>query len=341
MDRIGLFTLWLILVGLQTGCTQPAGSADIIEVIQTGPGPEDLVVQVTKNSFRLLISASSRRQDSEPFGEIQAWDPTSGEIKNLIRQGEPGGLHFRPHGIDLVQQPDQDLLFVISHDEENGRHPIIRYRIAGDTLVFDRLFEHELIVSPNALTVFADGSFMVCNDAAKRGNRMEQILGRKKASIISVSAAGEYQVAIAGLGMPAGINHLGDQVFVSAATENKIYAFDRVGEKLINKRVLTRLRGPDNLRWQDSSLLVAAHLKTLRFIRHVSESDVASPTSLYRINPTTGQKHLVFLDSGELISAGSVGVCFGGHYFIGQIFEPWIVEIKNPGGDPGFLKSVK
>ena len=337
MDRVIKPTLFYILVLLLGSCqTHWAQEYENLR-IETGPGPEDLVAdRISGMNTRIIFSMGNRREGSDPYGEIGSLDPVSGVMTVFYRDGEPDSLNLSPLGIDLALINDRPCLYVISNDDEQKRHWVIRYLITGDTLVFDRIFAHPLIHSPNALTVWPDGSFVVSNDAGKRGNQKEQILGLKRGSLVHVSADEHYTLAAEGLGMPAGISHQENTVYVSGATENKVYAFEWTGDRLVNKRVVCKVKGPDNIRWKGDRMLIACHVKTFRFIRHVSNAEVPSPTTVIELDPASGEYSTVFYDSGETISAGSVAVWLDGSYFTGQIFEPWIIKTKTPVVDRGF-----
>ena len=84
---------------------------------------------------RLLISCSARRDEYRPYGEIEALDLLSMERRILTRYNEPDSLFFHPHGIFL----DKGILYVISHEKEPDFHPILIYRVHGDSLEFIEL----------------------------------------------------------------------------------------------------------------------------------------------------------------------------------------------------------
>jgi len=304
--------------------------------IKTGPGPEDIVIDFYDDIPKLLISTSSRRDGYGEYSEIELYDPDTGKVKVLPRINEPRDLSFKPHGIYLIQIDNQKLLYVLLHDDVKKEHPVVRYVYQDELLIFDRIFQNELLISPNAITVFDDGSFLVCNDAAKRGNKIEQILGLKSGNILFFDKAGNVNKVADKLGMPAGMNRIGKKIFVSCATENKIFSFDFRNKQLQNKSLLTRIKGPDNIRVSEGTLYVANHPKMLKFIKHIKNAKNLSPSSIFTIDPSSGNKHNIFLNSGEKISAVSVAIPHKNSLYIGQIFENYILKvenqsIKNPG----------
>jgi len=302
------------------------GQTLIEQIIETGPGPEDLIIDTLTSYPRLLIATSSRRDQMKQYGEIEELRIDNLNHRIMERRDEPTGMSIGPHGIYLARLSTGVYLYVISHDKKNKHHAIIRYMVFEDYLQFDSVYEHPLLTSPNALTVFDDGSFLVCNDAAQHGNKMEQILRLKKAKIVFYDGKGNYSIAAEKLGMPAGMNQRNHHVYVSCATENKIYKFRFENGQLLNKELLCKVKGPDNIRFNGSNILVACHLKMLKFLGHLNNAKNPSPTNIFSINTETGSKKLVYSDTGINISAGSVAIEFDNKLFIGQIFENFLVK---------------
>jgi len=296
--------------------------------IRTGPGPEDIVIDLYDPEPKILISTSARRESLSKYGEIEVLDLKTSVVKILPRINEPSGINFKPHGIDLIQIDNKKFLYVILHDDKQEKHPVVRYIYEDEHLIFDKIYENELLISPNAITVFNDGSFLVCNDAAKRGNKMEQILGLKSGNILFFDKHGNVCKVAEKLGMPAGMNRIGEKIFVSCATENRIYSFDFRNNLLQNKKLLTRIKGPDNIRTSKGKLFVANHPKMLKFIKHIRNAENLSPSSVFEIDPSSGDKTNIFITPGDKISASSVAISHRSNLYIGQIFGDYILKVK-------------
>jgi len=124
-----------------------------------------------------------------------------------------------------------------------------------------------------------------------------------------------------------------DRIYVSCATGNKIYSFDFKDKHLINKRLVAKLKGPDNISIDKDGIWVACHLKTMAFIKHIKNSKNISPTAIYNIKPDSNKSHMVFKNNGKWISAGSVAVPYSGSLYIGQIFDPFIIKTERLNND--------
>jgi len=305
----------------------PSYDLNVLEslcLLPTGYGPEDIVVDSLNTPPRLLVSCASRRLEYPAYGEIEAIDPAKGKRFVMKRIGEPGGLTFRPHGISLVKAGEIQYLYVISHDDQKGIHPIIQYLVDGDSLIFVKMLNIRLLVSPNALQAFPDGSLLVCNDAAVRNSMKEKIFGSKRGNILYYDGLGNWSIVADKLGMPAGLIGMGNRIFVSAALENKLYSYRFIDGQLTDKEQVCRIKGPDNIRIHNDNLIITSHSKTIKFIRHTKNKSRKSPSLVLSVNPRTGISTQLFYDNGKLISAASVALIFNNQLVIGQIFEPYI-----------------
>ena len=325
----------MLLVGiLMISFTCKVGSAyagDLPEKIQVGPGPEDMVLDTLSGAPRLLISCAARRENHKPYGEIVSLDLESNLKTELIRYNEPEDLRFRPHGIYL----EGDLLYVISHEQEPDYHPILLYRVRGDSLEFLELIHTPNQHSPNALVAGPKGEIYVVNDSGKRGSTLEKALKLKKANVVRVTknaeASWESVVVAEKLGYPAGINRIADTLYVGDAVLHRIHVYTIREEGLEKEREIKDLKGNDNLRIYDQQILTPGHIKPFKFIGHARDPEKLSPLKVYLVDPVQLEKQVLFSTDGSLISGGSTAVIYKNHIYISQVFEPFIlkVELKN------------
>jgi len=299
----------------------------VTEKIEVGPGPEDMVLD-TLSAPRLLISCSARREEQKPYGEIEALDLLNMERKILTRHKEPDSLVFRPHGIYL----DGDMLHVISHEREPDFHPILIYRVHGDSLEFIELINNVLLNSPNALVTGSQGEIFVVNDSGKRGSLMEKILKLKRASLIMLNKGPDgnwsSQYMAIDLGYPAGINRIGNSIFAGDAIQNQIHVY-RISEKgLMPQPPIKGLKGNDNLRISNGKILTCGHVKPLRFIQHVKDPGKISPVEVFLIDPKTGESRTLYSTDGSQISGGSTAIIYADNLYISQVFEPYLLKVN-------------
>jgi hypothetical protein len=295
------------------------------EVIAVGPGPEDMVVDSVTEQPRLLLSCSARRKSEKDYGEIYVYYTQTGENKIIKRSNEPAGLAFNPHGIDLVRVGNDLILLVVNHEHQIHLNSILRYRVLKDELVFQNKIVDPLISSPNAVTGFSDGTLLVSNDAKKAGNTSEILFNLKKAQIIFWDGT-KCSVASEKYCFTNGITNKNGKVYLASTMQNKVWQFDFNSGKMLNRQIIGKAKGADNLRFDGDDLLVASHLRFLKFLKHYKDSKHYSPSTVYRINPTTKKRTVEYFDDGKQVSAAATALVFRNYLYVNSIFDPKIVR---------------
>lgn len=295
------------------------------ETIVSGPGPEDMVVDTISEKPRLLISCNARRTNEPYYGEINIYYPATGAMKVMHRQ-EPKSILFYPHGIDLVRVKDTLVLLVVNN-APNHRNSILRYRVLKDELIFLNEIIDPLVTSPNAVTGFNDGTLLISNDMGKPGHFVEALFLLKRAQIIFYDGK-KCSVAAGKFCYSNGITNKDNHVYLASTRQNKIWQFDFQNGKMINQKEIARVHGADNIRIDGNNLLVACHLRFLDFLKHMKDSSHYSPTTVYRINPSTKKTEVVYFDNGSQISAASTGLEFEHSLYISGVFDPKIVRVR-------------
>lgn len=330
MRAFNYLNLSILLILTLTSCASlPESGPYESRIIETGYGPEDMVIDSTTSAPTLLISCSSRRKEYPEYGEIERFYLGNSSGKVMERIGDPADLVLKPHGISICKEKDGLYhLYVISHNNKKDQHPIIKYIVEENRLIFEKIFKDDLLVSPNAIHAFSDGSFLVCNDAGKRNSMIEKIFRLKHSNIIYFNEKGKGLILADRMGMVAGLFCINDHVYASASLENKIYLFDFKNGKLENKQQFVKIKGPDNIRLHENELIITSHSKPFKFIRHVNNRDKKSPSLIYTIEISNRKMKVIYSNPGELIPAASTAVILDNYLYISQIFEPWIVEIS-------------
>lgn len=336
MKKLHLLVLIIICIGLlMVSCTKtdsaPTSLASVrIEGI---PGPEDIVIEAWTGKPRLLVSACVRRVwlPDQPTNGIYQIDPDTGKTALLPREGEPRDYEIHPHGIRVIKADTGDvLLYMISHSmyNETRRDHILVYRVLHDRLVFKEELHDESAFSPNALTVFSDGSFYVANDNGGKWVR-DIILKAKKATVVYYDGKGTWKTVADKIGAGTGIERVGNHIYVSAYLENKIYRYTITGNgDLTDKVVAAKIPGPDNFfLTDDGQLLVAGNRGGISVFKHFKDEKNITPSNLWKLDPVTGDYEEFFIDDGSTISAASVGVMYQGSLFIGQVLNNYVLKV--------------
>jgi len=296
--------------------------------ISLGYGPEDIVIDTITNPAqpKLLVSCNSRRKTEKDMSEIFVYDIKS-QSTSIIKRVEPDDLCFNPHGIDLVNVHDSLILLVVSHCRANKTNSIFRYYWKNNTLYFLEKITDPAYTSPNAVSGFSDGSFLVSNDANKQGNIFEVLFRQKKAKVIYCKN-GTASFADAKVCYGNGILVNGNTIYQASTMPGEVYQYSFVNGKLANKTTIAKVKGADNIRLDGYNLVVAGHLKFGKFLKHMKNSNKKSPTAIFTINKDTHETNLLYYNTGEVISAASTGLVYNHKLYIAQVFDNFILEVN-------------
>jgi hypothetical protein len=318
--------LLVLLCGVSSCATLPKSFQTKDEIIAVGPGPEDMVIDTITEQPRILISCNARRKNQPDYGGIQAYFPATGSLKYLKRTGEPESLRFNPHGIDLVKVNNDLILLVVNHEHDLHINSILRYKVLKDEIQFLTKIVDPLIPSPNAVTGFSDGTILISNDAKKPGAWADVLFKIKRAQVAYWNGS-TCSVAAEKFCYTNGITIRDNKkVYLASTRQNAVWQFDWENGKMINKEKLATVKGADNIRFDGDDLLVAGHLRFMKFLKHVKDSANYSPTTVYRINPTTKKRTVEYFDEGQQLSAGSTALMFRGALYVSGIFDAKIVR---------------
>ena len=177
--------------------------------IKVGSGPEDMAIDYSMGQPRIIVSCDERRQNMDNTSGFYSIDLATNQSQEMTIL--PTGLEVYPHGIDIVTIDSITYLYAISHhqDGDSWRHPVYRFAIQGDTLIFDEnnIFENPLMDVPNDLDVLSDGSFYASNyvPSMDPNESTKAILGVKNGSIVHYDGNGNWQIAAKDFCYPNGI----------------------------------------------------------------------------------------------------------------------------------------
>lgn len=326
--RLPFWPLALSLSILFSFFTLLLPAQSIVDRIPLKPGPEDMVLDTLNGDPCLIISCCGRREADKPYGEIVRYNLLSGQQEHMIRLNEPEEILFRPHGIYL----DGELLYVISHEKEPDYHPVLIYRLKGRHLEFVELIASSHQHSPNALVTGPGREIYLVNDSGKRGSMLEKALKLKRASVekLTKNSDGEWvaEKVADRLGYPAGINRMGDRLYVGDAVLHKIHVYQISKDGLSPIAEISKLKGNDNIRIYEGQLLTPGHVKPLKFVGHAKKPEKKSPVDVFLVDPSRGEHSILYSTDGSTISGGSTAIIYGKHLYISQVFDPFILKVE-------------
>lgn len=253
--------------------------------------------------------------------------------------GAPPDL--RPHGLSLYAPPDgAKRLFVISHPRDKP-HTVEIFELGSDGLFAHvETIHNPLLVAPNAIVAVGPRQFYVANFSGAPpgvGRFMEMYFGRALAEIVyfdgEVMRPVDEPIAL-GTGIAASAD--GGRVYVSEASARRMRIYSRDSETgdlaLVEYVDLNTI--PDNLNVaEDGAIWIAAHPKPYQLLKHLQDPSRQAPTQVLRVaaDPQAENRmQVIYLNTGEEISAGSVAALLGKRLLIGSITEHEILDCRLP-----------
>ncbi|MDQ8036851.1 MAG: hypothetical protein REI12_05480 [Pedobacter sp.] len=329
-----LLPAWLLAGTVASAALPTVDDKAGCQRITTAAGPYSLFL--LPGSTRLLISTHDRRH-FEKTGEIQEYDTASGQLHTLPRRGEPAGLQFRPHHLDMQQKNGETLLWIVNHDEDSPnspQHSLLVYALQsdalkGDILVFRRRIRDALLSSPNHVSVAPDGDVYVSNDRRNGNSWLELALRQSKANVVHWREGEPWEVVADELAFPNGVKAESTRVLVALSFGNALLVYPRHADgKLGTPRKAFSLPALDGITPGPESgiYLLASHGPLLDFLRHKHDSRHPASGIIQALNPDTGSQQIVFNDDGQRISALTSAVMSGSSLYIGQAFDNFILR---------------
>jgi len=310
--------------------------------IAVGSGPEDIALDWSKGTPRIIVSCDERRKDQPDIGTFYGIDPTdnsSFEFKII-----PENFTIHPHGIDVVTIDSIPYLYAISHDKEgqDWRHRVYRFVIQNDSLLFDNehVMENVLMRVPNDLDVLEDGSFYASNSVPSEdpNESTKAVLGVKTGSVVHYDGKGNWEIVVDDMCYPNGVwvNQEEGYLLVANGGCQEVVRYKikdgkvDAGDKLSTKTHGINIPIGDNLMLDNEGVLwTAAHPCPLKFVAHAGDINKKSPMQVFGLDPMTLKTNMVFQNNGDLISAGSTVLKFENRLYIAQVFDPFVLVVED------------
>ncbi len=336
--------LWLAwIIFLKVSIKHEAYSYDKphkVQRIYTGSGPEDMALDTLSETPRLLVSCDDRR-NAYSFGGIFSIDLKTEISKRMTIIRQPENFSFYPHGIDMAVLDSIPHLFVISHNPSDAtqavagfEHLIYRFRIQGDTLIWQETLSDPALKAPNDLFATDDGQLYVTNYMAGFGfwHKVNALLfSGKGGSLAHYDGAGNWQIVLHDLQYPNGVLVNEDKLFLSTTTGSQFleYKIATDGTLSDTPEQQVALTGGDNITLDEhGKLLTTSHPVGLAFMQHAGNSKKHSPIVIYQIDPQNFTTKMLYQNSGKTISAASTAIWWKDALYISQVFEPYVLKVE-------------
>lgn len=342
MKSMRLVIAFLAALCLASCATAQERKTPKVSTIGGMPGPEDLVVDESLGTPRLLVS-SVDHGDRSLDGAIFSVDPKTRAVTRMEITGNGKPVRFRPHGIALLPEKDRKpRLFVINHGSDLGlKESIEVFRVEATELLFEERITGRGLVKPNDLAVLAiegGGYELFVTNPVQGGfwSLWEALLGPKKSFVARFRSGVPDSTRIDGFRYANGVAVHGGKLYVASSMDGKVFRYD-LKPQLSRERAAIELDAVvDNITVEpEGTLLVTASTSGWAFMKHAKAAEAGdrdvpqSPTEVWRVHPADPVRTtLLFEDSGWRISGGSSAVCVGGDLYIGQVFGDYLLHVS-------------
>jgi len=303
-----------------------------------GPsGPEDMDLDDATGT--IFISSSNRWKG---LNGIPAHDgiyilrPDSMAQPRKLATTYKGAFH--PHGISWLNHNNQQLLFVVNHNETGNFVEVFRFR--NDSLFHQRsISDSDAMCCPNDVVAVSADKFYVTNDHGTKkgfGRTLEDYLRLPFSSLLYYNGK-TFSKAQGGLHYGNGVNVSNDRklLYVTTTTGQNLLTFtmDTTSGALEQVHKLPLKTGVDNIDVDaDGNIWIAAHPKLLAFVGHAKDSIKISPSQVLKISPGDSYKvEEIWMDDGTTLSGSSIALRYNNDVYVGGVFQHKVVRIRlNP-----------
>lgn len=126
-----------------------------------------------------------------------------------------------------------------------------------------------------------------------------------------------------------GILIKGDRVYIAATQKKTLAEYARQADGTLKYlRNVAKIKGLDNISMaNDEAVLIAAHPSSGKFLKHARNAEKLSPGVVYLVKLENGKNEPLYITDGTSISGNSVAVAYKNTFYIGQVFEDWVLKV--------------
>lgn len=306
-------------------------------------GGEDITIdQTTGLAF---VSSTDRWANilhhNDKRGDIFLLNLNNSSPKPINLTSKYANPEFHPHGISLWISPQgKKYLFTVNH--QFNENTIEKFEFQDSLLVHLETFKDDnFLISPNDIVAVGERQFYFTNDHANKPSLMTTIkdfLQIGTAYVVYFDGKSFSKTAAQDIKYANGINvsNDGKLLFVASSSGNSIYVYDRnaANGQLTQTDVINTGTGVDNVEIDSTGTLwVGCHPKLLKFVGHAKDEKSISPSEIIKIDyKGKGDfvQKTIYINTGEEISASSVGAVWKNRLLIGPVFQEHLIlgEIK-------------
>ena len=299
-------------------------------------GAEDITISHTDN-FALV---SSTKRNIYPPTEEESGGLYKLDLQNnsftTIHLSRSFSQPFAPHGISMFKKDGAYTILAVNHTK-NG-HSIEKFRLIGDSLIFDKTYSHPSMISPNDVVLIDQNRFYFTNDhgyTKGMGKFFEEYLGLSVSNVVYFDGTDFIEVAD-GIAYANGINFDPSKNLLYVASprgfEIKVYSRNQDGTLTFTEDIPCGT-GVDNVEIDPKgNLWTAGHPNLLRFKAYAKGNKNTAPSEIIKVTYRKKGDYTtesIFVDKGDLMSGSSVATPFRDMILTGNVMDNKFLILKN------------
>ncbi len=239
---------------------------------------------------------------------------------------------FKPHGIEVFRIDDKTIrLFVVNHSNQGDFIEIFDF--VDEKLNLIKSLSHPDLFNANDIGALDGDRFFVSIDHGYQSHlgKLFEDLSRFGRGYLMAYDGKKFKKLNGHYAFPNGIEIVGDQILVALMLERSILS----ATIEVNSMSLIGIEknfigfGPDNINWDSDrgKLYAGTHPKVLNLLLHSKDAKKNSPSQVLEINIHNNYESKVFYSNeGKPLSAISVGLFYGDHFYMGSIYNDGIIK---------------
>lgn len=302
-----------------------SNAAPSIERITVAPGCEDMEL----DGNRIIIACDDRTKNNSGAG-IYTFSPDTKLLKPMSIQKDKV-LSFHPHGIFLLKDSQEKLLYVINHSkkQENAENEnyteVLVFIVDNNGLRLKEVLSdsNDLFDEPNDLYVTKKGTVFMTNPSSYR-----------KSLLRFSPSERNWSIAVSGYSYPNGVHVKDSYLYLNNSFNGKQYRFKVKEDSSLGEEnlILDSLGAADNFTESSEGFLYFCGAKSIwGFLRHLLKKSYIPNALVFKFDTRKGKvQKLVAPDINKTIAAPSVVLEFKNKLYFGQPFNNDIFVITDP-----------
>lgn len=233
-----------------------------------------------------------------------------------------------PHGIFAKRFGDKVKIWAIHHTTTGDSIEVFHFE--NQRLEHLKSIKSDLLINANDIVAIDEERFYVTHDHGTLSHlgKMLENYTRIGRGFISFYDGKQIKKIETGLSFANGVQSIDGHLYVAQMLSKTITKYKILPNNYLEKEDVYSLPYlPDNISVKgENHLIIASHPKIFSLKNHAYSDKEISPSVVQSLNLKTKKLTTLYMNSGQEISASSIGIFFGSELFIGNIYSHHILR---------------